>query len=132
MLSTAALLLTLTIYHEARGEPQICQRYVADTVFNRMKQSEKSADAIIKERNQYQWMSLVKGRSLVQHYRRIQTKGQPADKKALEDAVKLAHIVLSSEYVPANKGMFFQTVRNRIPSYYGGHFRCGGHNFSKK
>lgn len=132
MLSTATLLLTLTVYHEARGEPQICQRYVADTVVNRMKQSDTSAKKVIKARGQYQWLSLVKGKDLQAHYQHIQMKGQPADKKALEKATKLAQRALSSEYVPLNKGQYFSTVRSRVPKYYGGYTRCGGHLFSHR
>lgn len=132
MLSTAALLLSLTVYHEARGEPQICQRYVADTVVNRMRQSDISAKKVIKQPNQYQWLSLVRGRDLQAHYKHIQTKGQPADKKALEQATKLANLVLSSEYVPLNKGQYFMTKRSKVPKYYGGYTTCGGHYFSHR
>lgn len=130
MLNTAILLMSLTIYHEGRGEPQICQRYIADTIINRTRQSDKSVKKVIKEPNQYQWLSIVKGKNLQQHYKHIQMKGQPADKKALEYATKLASRALSSEYVPLNKGQYFSTVRAKVPKYYGGYTRCGGHYFS--
>ena len=132
MLNTAILLMSLTIYHEGRGEPQLCQRYIADTIVNRVRQSDESVKIVIKKPNQYQWLSLVRGKDLQAHYQHIQMKGQPADKKALERATKLAQRVLSSEYVPLNKGHFFSTVRSKVPKYYGGYTRCGGHLFSLK
>ena len=132
MISTAVLLLSLTVYHEGRGEPQLCQRYIADTVINRSRHSNKSTEHTVKEKLQYQWLSLVRGKDLQAHYKRIQMKGQPADKKALEHATKLAQRALSSEYVPLNKGQYFMTKRSKIPKYYGGYTSCGGHYFSHK
>ena len=132
MLSTAILLMSLTIYHEGRGEPKICQRYIADTVLNRKNNSDKSVKRVIKEKNQYQWTSLVRGKNLKTHYEHIQKTGQPSDKKALAEATKLAERVLSSGYVPANNGQYFSTKRKNIPKYYGGYSSCGGHYFSKR
>ena len=132
MISTAVLLLSLTVYHEGRGEPQLCQGYIADTVINRVRNSDKSAKQVIKAKSQYQWLSLVRGKDLQAHYKRIQTKGQPADKKALEQSTKLANLVLSSEYVPLNKGQYFMTKRSKVPKYYGGYTTCGGHYFSHR
>lgn len=125
MLSTAALLLSLTIYHEAGNQSHQCQRYVADTVVNRMAIKKLSAERVIKERGQYQWLHHVKGRSLVQDYQHIQIKGKPADKVELQHATLLANQVLSSGYVPAYKGVHFQSKHEPIPRWYKGHFRCG-------
>lgn len=125
MLTTAALLLTLTVYHEAGNQPQMCQRYVADTVINRMSEKKLSAERVIKSKGQYQWLHHVHGKTLVQDYQHIRMSKNPATQKEIKLATQLAENALSPGYVPAYKGIHFQSRHEPIPRWYKGYFRCG-------
>lgn len=131
MLASGVLLLSLTIYHEGRNQPLICQQYIADTVVNRMDKRNMSAERVIKEKGQYKWINHINSKKLEQNYKHIQLKGAPADKEALVIATKIAKKVLSDGYVPINQGSYFQTTNKKVPKYYKGVFKCGNHYFSK-
>ena len=49
------LWLTLNVYHEARGEPEIGKLAVAHVTLNRAKEEQKSVVEVIKEPNQFSW-----------------------------------------------------------------------------
>ena len=47
--------LTLNIYHEARGEPEIGQLAVAHVTLNRAADDQKSVAEVVKEPHQFSW-----------------------------------------------------------------------------
>lgn len=131
MLSTAVLYTALTVYHEARGEPKICQLYVAESVRTRMDQWDMTAKEVVRQPHQYSWTSIIKGKSIRQEYKRIQTKANPKDKKALEDAVAIATWVLSPVYVSASGGfLYFHDNSIRTPKHFKRKYKCGAMVFS--
>lgn len=130
MFSTAVLYVALTTFHEARGEPKICQLYVAESVRNRMDQWDMSAKEVVRQPHQYSWTTLIKGKSIKQEYKRIQTKANPKDKKALEDAIAIATWVLSPVYVSVSDTMYFHDNSIRTPRHFKRKVKCGAMVFS--
>ena len=55
MLKSALMCLALTIYFEARGEPDIGQYAVAEVVLNRSEHRELSICEVVKQKNQFSW-----------------------------------------------------------------------------
>lgn len=53
--SIALTCLALTVYFEARGEPDIAQQAVAHVAINRAKESDEGLCAVIFEPNQFSW-----------------------------------------------------------------------------
>ena len=49
------LWLTLNVYHEARGEPEIGQLAVAHVTLNRAKEEQKRVAEVVKEPYQFSW-----------------------------------------------------------------------------
>ena len=47
--------LTLNVYHEARGEPEIGQLAVAHVTLNRARDEKKSVAEVVKEPRQFSW-----------------------------------------------------------------------------
>lgn len=90
-----------------------------------MLEKKLSAERVIKEKGQYQWLHHVKGRSLVQDYQHIQSSKNPATKREIILATQIAETALSNGYVPAYKGIHFQSKHEPIPRWYKGYFRCG-------
>lgn len=54
-IATAVLWLSLSVFHEARGEPPQAQLAVAQTVVNRSKQSDKTIEEVVKQKHQFSW-----------------------------------------------------------------------------
>jgi spore germination cell wall hydrolase CwlJ-like protein len=55
-LTSTILCLSLTVYHEARGEPLHAQKAVANVVLNRSLERNKSICEIVTEPNQFSWV----------------------------------------------------------------------------
>ena len=55
MIKTTLLLLTLNVYHESRGEPQIAQKGVVHVVMNRTKENNTSINHELVALNQFSW-----------------------------------------------------------------------------
>ena len=49
------LWLTLNVYHEARGEPEVGKLAVAHVTLNRAREEQKSVVEVVKEPNQFSW-----------------------------------------------------------------------------
>jgi N-acetylmuramoyl-L-alanine amidase len=49
------LWLTLNVYHEARGEPEVGKLAVAHVTLNRAREEQKRVAEIVKEPNQFSW-----------------------------------------------------------------------------
>jgi len=126
LISTAILYVALTTYHEARGEPKLCQLLVAETVSNRMKSRDLTAKQVVRQKNQFSWVSVLKGRSVRQEYKRIQRTAEPADRKALDDSINLANWVLSPLYVSVSDAEYFHDTSIRTPKHFKHRITCGG------
>lgn len=126
MLTSAALLLTLTIYHEAGNQPPMCQQLVAETVVNRMSQRKLTAEQVIRQKNQFEWIPvLLKGDSPIQRYNQIKRMKDQPTKDSIANAERLAKMVLKKNYVPLYSGTYFQSASEGIPKWYQGHIQCG-------
>lgn len=55
MVKTALLCLALTVYFEARGEPEIGQYAVAEVVMNRVEQTDATVCSVVYAPNQFVW-----------------------------------------------------------------------------
>jgi N-acetylmuramoyl-L-alanine amidase len=53
---TALLWLSLNIYHESRGEPEIAQIAVAQVTLNRAAEDEKTVKQVVKQKRQFSWV----------------------------------------------------------------------------
>jgi N-acetylmuramoyl-L-alanine amidase len=53
---TALLWLSLNIYHESRGEPEIAQIAVAQVTINRAREQEKTVKQVVKTKKQFSWV----------------------------------------------------------------------------
>lgn len=125
--SVDTLYVATTVYKEARSEPRQCQVLVAEVVRNRMDDKGKTAQQIVKERGQFSWTPLLKGRSIRTEYDKIQLHARNDDKKALKKAVTIAHTVLQPEYDTGNNLYYFHSIRGK--SY---DVRCGKLYFSHR
>lgn len=126
MISTAVLYVALTAYHEARGEPAMCQLLVAETVRNRMDDRSLTAKQVVRQKHQYSWTTVIKNKSVTQEYKRIQRTADPADKAALDKAVVLAQWVLSPMYVSVSDVKYFHDTSIKTPSHFKHKIKCGG------
>lgn len=126
MISTAVLYVALTTYHESRGEPMLCQLLVSETVRNRMDNRNLTAKQVVKQKHQYSWTTIIKGKSIRQEYNRIQRTAKPADKQALDNAVNLAQWVLSPLYVSVSDAIYFHDTSVHTPKHFKHKITCGG------
>jgi N-acetylmuramoyl-L-alanine amidase len=55
MIPETILWLSLNLYHEARGEPEISQKAVAHVTLNRARESGRSVQEVIKDHGQFSW-----------------------------------------------------------------------------
>ena len=90
-LSSAILCLSMAVYMEARGEPQMAQRAVAHVVLNRSKQKNKSVCEVVTEPNQFSW---VKGK----------TGPRPTEYEAWIRATDIASNVIDGQSKDPTKG----------------------------
>ena len=123
--SVDTLYTAVTVFKEARGEPRQCQILVAGVVKNRMTHKGKTAQAVVKERGQFSWMPLVKGRTIRSEYDRLMLKSQSADRKQLDNAMSIAKKVLQPDYDTGNNLYYFHSRKGR--SY---DVKCGNLYFS--
>ena len=61
MIKTALLCLALTVYFEARGEPEHGQYAVAEVVMNRVEQRDATVCSIVYAPNQFMWTKHYNG-----------------------------------------------------------------------
>ena len=61
MIKTALLCLALTVYFEARGEPEHGQYAVAEVVMNRVEQRDATVCSIVYAPNQFVWTKHYNG-----------------------------------------------------------------------
>lgn len=77
--------LSLNVYHEARGEPEVGQKAVALVTMNRFKQAEhKDMCKTVFEKDQFSWTQWGVRKGV------LTKRGKPSDKKAWEQAKKIA------------------------------------------
>lgn len=126
MISTAVLYIALTTYHESRSEPMLCQLLVSETVANRMKSRDLTAKQVVRQKHQYSWTTIIKGKSIRQEYDRIQRTAQPADKEALQNAIQLAQWVTSPLYVSVSGVEYFHDTSINTPKHFKHKVTCGG------
>lgn len=125
--SVDTLYIATTVYKEARSEPRQCQVLVAKVVRNRMDDKGKTAQQIVKERGQFSWTPLLKGRSIRTEYEHIQMKARNDDKRALDHATVIAHKVLKPEYDTGNNLYYFHSIKGKKYDV-----KCGKLYFSYK
>lgn len=126
MLTSSAILLTLTIYYEAGNQPVQCQQFVADTVINRMSQRKLTAEQVIRQRNQFEWIPvLLRGENPMNRYTAIKRKKDLATQKSIANAERLAKAALKKGYVPLYSGTFFQSKSEGVPNWYSNPLYCG-------
>ncbi len=58
------LWLTLNVYHEARGEPEVGKLAVAHVTLNRAREEQKRVAEVVKEPNQFSWTDQKKSPTL--------------------------------------------------------------------
>lgn len=109
--STDTLYTAVTVYKEARGESFQCQVLVADVVRNRMDDKDYTAKQVVKERGQFSWLPLLRGRTIEAEYNRLKLKASDKDKKALATAVLIAKKVLKPDYDTGNNLFYFHSRR---------------------
>lgn len=126
MISTAVLYIALTTYHEARSEPMLCQLLVSETVRNRMDNRNLTAKQVVRQKHQYSWARIIKNKSIRQEYKRVQRTAQPADKEALQNAIRLAQWVTSPLYVSISDAEYFHDTSINTPNHFKHKITCGG------
>lgn len=127
MVNIDTLYTAVTVYKEARGEPRQCQVLVAEVVRNRMDDKGKTAQQIVKERGQFSWLPLLRGKSIRTEYDRLSIKGKKNDKEALQNAVLIANQVLHPEYNTGNNLFYFHSHKGRRHDV-----KCGNLYFSHR
>ena len=63
MIAESLLWLTLNVYHESRGEPDIAQIAVAHVTMNRTKESQSSVSTVVRKKKQFSWVRKKKQQS---------------------------------------------------------------------
>lgn len=105
MLKSALLCLALTVYHEARGEPEQGMYAVAEVVINRAKEQNKEICDIIKEKNQFSWVRRWDGKI-------------PEEKPGWSKSVFIAHTTLDTGgYNITNGATYFHSKRVKRPKW---------------
>lgn len=95
MLKSALMCLALTIYFEARGEPEIGQYAVAEVVINRAEHSKLTVCEVVKQKKQFAWIPYWNGKL--------------PNNKEWERSVSIAETVLKGKVTNYSKGaMFFK------------------------
>ncbi|MCS5736686.1 cell wall hydrolase [Herbiconiux daphne] len=109
--SVDTLYTAVTVYKEARGEPRQCQVLVAEVVRNRMDNKGMTAGEVVKERGQFSWVPLLRGKSISSEYDRLKIRTRNGDKEMLNQAVDIAQDVLDPEYDTGNNLFYFHSRR---------------------
>ncbi|UYE90010.1 hypothetical protein [Escherichia phage E20-1] len=118
--------MTLTIYYEAGNQPTACKALVADTVINRMSQRKLTAEQVINQRNQFEWIPvLLKKEKPFKRYVKLIRDDNPLIKKAIRESEELARRALKKGYVPLYSGTYFQSKSEGVPKWYTNPMYCG-------
>lgn len=114
----ALLALTLNIFFEARGESEMGQHAVADTVITRVidPRYPDSVEDVVLQHKQFSWVREKKVMSFVDlidlQHRVLHSKGtKPADIAAYKRAEKLARKVLRPGYKPRYRFTHFHSTK---------------------
>lgn len=82
-------MLTLTIYYEAGNQPTACKAMVADTVINRMAQRKLTAEQVIRQKNQFEWIPvLLKQEKPYKCYVKLIRDKNPMTKQAIGESAR--------------------------------------------
>ncbi|WEU69121.1 hypothetical protein vBEcoPHC25922_110 [Escherichia phage vB_EcoP_HC-25922] len=118
--------MTLTIYYEAGNQPTACKALVADTVINRMSQRKLTAEQVINQRNQFEWIPvLLKKEKPFKRYVKLIRDDNPLIKKSIRESERLARRALKKGYVPLYSGTYFQSKSEGVPKWYTNPMYCG-------
>lgn len=119
-------MLTLTIYYEAGNQPTACKTLVADTVINRMAQRKLTAEQVIRQKNQFEWIPvLLKQEKPYKRYVKLIRDKNPMTKQAIGESERLAKRALKKNYVPLYSGTYFQSKSEGVPKWYANPMYCG-------
>ena len=119
-------MLTLTIYYEAGNQPTACKALVADTVINRMAQRKLTAEQVIRQKNQFEWIPvLLKKEEPFKRYVKLIRDDNPLTKKSIRESERLARRALKKSYVPLYSGTYFQSKSEGVPKWYTNPMYCG-------
>lgn len=118
MLAEAVLIMTMNIYHEARGESLAGQQAVADTVITRVCDARwpDSVKGVVLQRKQFSWVKEKRVKNVfdlmaLQDAILHSKKTKPQEIEAYRRAEKIARKVLQSGYKPRNKFTHFHTTK---------------------
>jgi spore germination cell wall hydrolase CwlJ-like protein len=97
--------LSLNVYHEARGEPDVGQLAVAYVTLNRARGRGTDVCAVVAEPYQFSWTTggivmRKEGWTLMPHM-------VPTDLKALEKAVRIARMAMNRQVADPTQGALF-------------------------
>ena len=119
-------MLTLTIYYEAGNQPTACKALVADTVINRMSQRKLTAEQVIRQKNQFEWIPvLLRKEKPFNRYVKLIRDDNPMTKQAIRESEQLARRALKKNYVPLYSGTYFQSKSEGVPKWYTNPMYCG-------
>lgn len=121
MIKTALLCLSLTIYFEARGEPEQGMYAVAEVVTNRAKERGKSVCDVVYEKNQFSWVKGWNGKL-------------PEGKPGWEKSVSIAHTTLETGgHNYTNGATYFHSKKVKRPNWKAVYaITIGNHVFYKR
>lgn len=114
MISLSAMCLALTIYFEARGEPQLGQRYVGHVVMNRAEDDYKdNICAAVFDPHQFEWTGGIKrSKNLaVMAWRAKKQVNEPDSWKA---SVAIANRVIARKQDITNGAKFFNRIERGV------------------
>ncbi|WJJ57398.1 hypothetical protein [Escherichia phage 4E8] len=118
--------MTLTIYYEAGNQPTACKALVADTVINRMSQRKLTAEQVIRQKNQFEWIPvLLRKEKPFKRYVKLIRDDNPMTKQAIRESEQLARRALKKNYVPLYSGTYFQSKSEGVPKWYTNPMYCG-------
>lgn len=116
ILKSALMCLALTVYYEARGEPEIGQFGIAEVVMNRANERNLNICQVIKQPKQFSWLNTWNHKI---------PSGQDWDK-----SVNIAETVLNGKTTKYTNGALFfrhKSIKGRVASS----IVIGNHKFYK-
>ena len=112
IVASAFMCLSLTVYHEARGESLLGQRAVALTVWNRAHQDPSQVCQVVFKNRQFSWVN-DKVERMGGIYKVSVEK--PQDKQALSEAKETALLVLAGRMYDFTRGADHYHVTSVYP-----------------
>jgi len=91
-----------------------------------MKSRDLTAKQVVRQKHQYSWTTIIRGKSIKQEYNRIQRTAKPSDKQALDNAIVMAKWVLSPLYVSVSDAEYFHDTSINTPKHFKQKITCGG------